>query len=207
LAALARQNYHSFEVIVVANGCTDRTAEAAQGRCDRLIVLSQKSLGVARNLGARLAKGELLVFLDADTTLEPLTLRTIVDRFAIGDAVGTLKGRPNSDRFAYRLLYWLKNSIHRWLVHAGSSGVIICWKDQFLRNGGFDEGLEVRENSDLIHRLRRFGKYRYIDEVCATTSMRRYDQRGLRRVLWLWSRLWLRSVFGDLHQRRYETVR
>jgi len=57
LESLQRQNYGWFEVIVVANGCTDRTREVARGRCHRLILLSQKSLGVARNLGARMARG------------------------------------------------------------------------------------------------------------------------------------------------------
>jgi len=56
--------------------------------------------------------------------------------------------------------------------------VIVCWKDHFLRIGGFDEGLQVRENSDLIWRLKDFGAYKYIGEVAATTSMRRYEQSG-----------------------------
>ena len=73
--------------------------------------------------------------------------------------------------------------------------------------GGFDEGLEVRENSDLIWRLKKFGAYKYVGEVTATTSMRRYEQRGLGRMFWLWIKLWLQSHFGDLHHRHYETVR
>jgi glycosyltransferase involved in cell wall biosynthesis len=207
LVALRRQNYGWFEIVVVANGCTDRTAEIARGICQRVIVLSQKSLGVARNLGARMARGELLLFLDADTTLEPMALRRIAQDFSIRDAAGTLQGRPDSDRLACRLIYALKNFVHRWSLHPGSSGVILCWKEHFLRVGGFDEGLEVRENSDLIKRLRRFGRYRYIGDVSATTSMRRYEQRGVGRVVWLWCKLWLLSLVGDLHQRCYETVR
>jgi glycosyltransferase involved in cell wall biosynthesis len=207
LDALKRQNYRKFEVIVVANGCTDKTAEVAQGKCDRLIVLSQKSLGVARNLGARMARGEILVFLDADTELEPLALTIVGERFSKKYAAATLKGLPDSDRFGYRLIYALKNFSHRSSFHTGSSGVIVCWKKHFLRVGGFDEGLEVRENSELIWRLRNFGRYIYIGDAAATTSMRRYEQVGLGKMVWIWIKLWFQTHFGDLHYRRYEPVR
>ncbi len=207
LESLARQNYGWFEIIVVANGCTDGTARVARGRCHRLIVLSQKNLGVARNLGARMAQGELLLFLDADTMLEPMALRRIAEGFDTHCAAGTIKGRPDDDRLSYRLIYWLKNSVHRLRVHPGSSGVILCWKKDFERVGGFDEGLQVRENSELMRRLKRFGRYKYLGDVAATTSMRRYAQRGLRRVAWLWAKLFVQSWIGDLHQRQYEAVR
>ncbi len=207
LKELDRQDYPDFEILVVANGCRDRTAEVAQGRCHRLVTLSQKNLGVARNLGARMATGDLLVFLDADTILEPGALRIIAEQFTERNAGGTLKGQPDSDRFAYRLIYWLKNSIHRFVVHNGSSGVILCWKKDFTRVGGFDEQLELRENSDLIRRLKRFGSYKFINATTATTSMRRYERRGVWRIVWLWIKLWFFSFFGDLRNRTYEPVR
>jgi glycosyltransferase involved in cell wall biosynthesis len=207
LEALQRQNYGWFEVIVVANGCTDRTREVARGRCHRLVVLSQRSLGMARNLGARMARGELLVFLDADTLLEPMALRVIAESFSEKDTAGTVEGKPDEPRLPYLLIYRLKNLVHRWSLHPGSSGVILCWRRHFMQIGGFDERLEVRENSDLLKRLMRFGRYKYVHGVTATTSMRRYAQRGVGRVIWLWCKLWFQSFLCDLHQKRYEPVR
>lgn len=207
LAALNGQDYPEYEIVVIANGCTDRTAEVAQDKCHRLVTLKEKGLGISRNLGARLATGDLLVFLDADTLLDPRALRIIAEQFTERHAGGTLKGQPDSSRFAYRLIYWLKNFIHRFVVRNGSSGVIICWKEDFMRVGGFDERLELRENSELIRRLKRFGTYKYIGATVATTSMRRYDRRGVWHIVWLWIKLWFLSLFTDLSHRKYESVR
>jgi glycosyltransferase involved in cell wall biosynthesis len=206
LTALRRQRY-PCEIIVVANGCDDRTADVARDHCDRLVVLSQKSLGVARNLGAKIAGGELLIFLDADTLLERNALRVIVNHFQKTDAAGTVKGRPDTGRFAYQLIYGLKNFMHRAVLRNGSAGVIICWKKDFVGLGGFNEHLEVRENSELMKRLKRFGGYRYIGGTVATTSMRRYERRGVWRIVWLWTKLWVESLFNDLQHRKYEIVR
>jgi glycosyltransferase involved in cell wall biosynthesis len=207
LDALSAQTHGGIEVVVVANGCTDKTVGVARGRCQRLIVLSQKSLGVARNLGARLAKGELLAFLDADTLLAPGALATISAEFEADCAAGTVRGEPDVQRLKYKTMYALKNFTHRSGLHAGSSGIILCWKKHFMETGGFDEGLQVRENSELIRRLCRFGKYKYIEDVAAVTSMRRYDRRGCGRMTWLWIKLWFQSLFGDLHRRQYEIIR
>jgi glycosyltransferase involved in cell wall biosynthesis len=207
LAALKQQNHSNYEVIVVANGCSDSTADVARGNCDRLVVLSDKNLGVSRNLGARMAQGDILLFLDADTTLEPMALRRISQCFSRKHAAGTLMGRPDREGLKYRVVYLLKNWIHRLSLHGGSSGVIMCWKKHFFEIGGFDEQLEVRENSHLIKRLLSYGRYCYIGDVAATTSMRRYQHCGVQRVVWLWLKLWFQSLFGDLRKHRYETVR
>jgi glycosyltransferase involved in cell wall biosynthesis len=207
LDALRRQNYPAREIVVVANGCTDRTTDVARQLCDRLIVLSQKGLGISRNLGARIATGELLIFLDADTILDRRALRNIANGFARTDAAGTLRGRPDARRFAYLMMYLYKNFVHCMSLHRGSSGVIVCWKNDFMKIGGFNEQMEVCENSDLIKRLSRFGRYKYLGRASATTSMRRYERRGVCRMFWLWTRLWVESLFRDLEHRKYEAVR
>ena len=207
LETLNHQAYPQFEIIVVANGCTDRTTEVARELCDQLVIMPERGLSRARNLGGQAARGKLLVFLDADTLLRPDGLETISREFTRECAAGTLKGCPDLPRPFYRLMYAVKNFQHGHGLHEGSSGVILCWRDHFIGSGGFDETLHVSENSDLIRKLRFFGKYAYISKTAATTSMRRYETAGLPRMVCLWLKLWFQSLFSDLRHQKYEAVR
>ncbi len=206
LEALAQQTYRHFETIVVANGCTDKTQGVAKGKCHKLLSMPQRGLSRARNIGAMRANGDLIVFLDADTLLNKEALGTIAREFSRAEAIGTLRGVPDTNKMKYRLIYFLKNTIHRTHLHYGSSGVIICWRDQFKAVGGFDEELHLRENSDLMQKLKRFGKYKYFSECTATTSMRRFEKRGAE-MLFLWLKVWCISLFRDIRHRHYEPVR
>lgn len=209
LEALKHQTCRNYEVIVVANGCRDRTIEIVQeAEGVRLVDLPQKGLSRSRNEGARVATGDLLVFLDADTLLEASSLEIIARHFQPGSSTGTVRGQPDSKRFIFKLFYLFKNSIHRLSLHQGSSGVILCWKKEFDEVGGFDTALHVRENSDLNKRLSRFGSYAYIGQTTATTSMRRYDGgKRLKKALLLWIKLWFSSIFSSVRHKRYTTVR
>jgi glycosyltransferase involved in cell wall biosynthesis len=207
LEALQGQSYPRYEVIVIANACSDSTASLAQNCCDRLVVLPQKGISHARNVGARIARGDILLFLDADTLLEPGALEVIAKEFTRDFSAGTLKGKPDSPRCIFRLLYGLKNLMHACWVHKGSIGVILCWKDYFEAAGGFDEALHVMENSEFIHKLEGLGKYRCIWGTAATTSMRRYEKTGLWKTTALWFKLWLQSHWRGLRGKTYEPVR
>jgi glycosyltransferase involved in cell wall biosynthesis len=206
LRSLRAQHYPFFEVIVVANGCTDQTVRVARHRCDRVIELPDRGLGKARNTGAAKARGELLIFLDADTQLAPGTLETVATEFTSRYSSGTPRGRPDNPKLLYRAHYCWKNLLHRLSLHRGSSGVICCWRDHFKAVGGFIEDLQVRENSELIRRLHRFGPYKYLGKAVAITSMRRYEKAGARAV-WEWVRIWLKSFGSDLRCREYEPIR
>lgn len=206
LEALKKQTYRNHETIVVTNGCTDGTADAVRGKCDQLFELPERGLGPARNLGAQNARGELLLFLDADTILEPNGLQTIARKFKRHHSAGTLKGIPDYDKASYKLIYLLKNFVHKTHAHHGSSGVILCWKDHFEAVGGFDNELYLRENSDLMKKLRQFGSYTYIQATPAITSMRRYEKTGTSEMVLLWLKVWVLSNFSDIRNQTYERM-
>jgi glycosyltransferase involved in cell wall biosynthesis len=207
LENLQQQTYPFHEVIVVTNGCNDNTAAVAREKCDKLVVLTEKALCKARNVGAAKARGDLLVFLDADTLLDDEALAVIARDFPRGASSATIHGRPDRFRVVYALIYFLKNVLHRFKLHYGSSGVIVCWRDNFREIGGFNEALQVKENHDLMLRLRKFGPYKYISGTSAVTSMRRYEKGGPYKISWLWVKLWFQSLISDLRNKSYETIR
>jgi len=87
LKSLMKQSYKDFEVIVVDDGSTDKTVEKLTG----VIVLHQKHLGAGagRNLGAKNAKGDILVFVDADMTFDKNFLKMLVKPIISGKSRGT----------------------------------------------------------------------------------------------------------------------
>lgn len=84
------------EILVVSNGCTDRTCEIVRGYTDprvRLIELKEPGKMEAVNEGVRQATGEVIVFSDADFFLEPHTLRLMARKFADPEVGGVSGAR------------------------------------------------------------------------------------------------------------------
>jgi|EPASupsiteSAE347_1022098.scaffolds.fasta_scaffold12018_2 Glycosyltransferases, probably involved in cell wall biogenesis len=94
LKSLEKQDYSDFEVILVDDGSIDNTQELAsnfKSKKYRLIFLKQnhKGPGAARNLGASKAKGDILVFVDADMTFDKDFLKNLVKPIEQKKAKGT----------------------------------------------------------------------------------------------------------------------
>jgi glycosyltransferase involved in cell wall biosynthesis len=181
-----REQEGEFEIIVVANGCTDDTIGVARKYADRIFSVNVPNVSLARNVGALHAKGELFVFLDADTRLGPNALRSIVEQFGDSDVVGTFYAYPNAPRLRYSLLLAGKNLLHGAGLYAGSSGVIVGRALSFYKAHGFDPKLHVKENRLLIKKMLEFGDYKTVRKTYVTTSTRRYERWGLLRTLAFW---------------------
>ncbi len=146
------QTYLDYEVIVVNDGSTDGTAALIEELAidPRVRTVSQQNAGVsaARNAGANIAKGEWLVFLDADDELVYSAL-SLLSSFTSSSEISVVRGGfvkrsgkseiariPDGKRFVPPL--------------AGSFSVR---KASFIELGGYDEQLKFSENTELFHRF------------------------------------------------------
>ncbi len=91
LSSLSEQTYKDLEVIVVDDGSIDATVRRVTSHKSRVTLLRQqhKGPGAARNLGAKHATGETLVFVDADMTFAPDFIEKLVAPIVKGKAKGT----------------------------------------------------------------------------------------------------------------------
>ena len=209
LESVKKQNFSEYEVIVVANGCTDNTEEKVkkyQNKTLRLLSLPKANVSVARNAGALNAQGELLVFLDADTTLTADALQTISQCFKEKHAVATTLALPQEKKIKYQVTQWFKNINHYSKIYKGCSGVLICRKKDFHTVGGYNPQLSVKEHRKLTLKLLEGGKYCCIPTY-ATTSMRRFEQWGISKVSWFWITQWAKDTFNGVESTVYEKVR
>jgi glycosyltransferase involved in cell wall biosynthesis len=190
-----------FEVVVVANGCTDATAAVARARGARTIEIPVAGVSRARNLGARTAAGDVLLFLDADTVLAPGALEAIAAAVPARADYGTCRIRPDVRSAPAVVTTTLLAWGHR--LVGTSLGVLFCTRALFERSGGFDERLVAGEDNDLNARFRRLGGRRvYLGRIDAFTSMRRFERLGYARTNVAW-------LVGFCHRppARYDVVR
>lgn len=206
LHSLKNQICQDYEVIVVANGCTDKTEEIVKKRNVHFLSLPRPNVSVARNAGALNANGKILVFLDADTQLAEDSLQKIKEEFTEQYSVATTKALPDSDEIKFKIALGCKNFYNSVGIYKGCSGVLICRKEDFAAAGKYNPEIIVREHRKLILKLLEKGKYKCIDTY-VISSMRRLEQWGLGKTASFWLKQWLEDRKGNLPKSEYEKIR
>lgn len=144
----------SFEILVVDNGSTDRTAETASAGGAEVLFEPHGTIGSVRNHGARNSRGRILVFIDADVVLGANWGHEILGVLDDLDAdPQTLAGGmcivPDNATLIQRV--WFRPRETYAFSHLGT-GHLITNRDFFLALGGFDESLETGEDYEFSRR-------------------------------------------------------
>jgi len=200
------------EVIVVDGGSRDRTVEIAHGRADAVIT-APRGRAAQMNAGAAVARGEVLLFLHADTLLPggsvPAVLGALQDAAVIGGAFRVrLAASPGAGRYVRAALGITGRMIGaRGAVSRSYSGdqAIFLRAEAFRAVGGYPE-IPLMEDVELSRRMRRAGRTVLLP-LRVGTSGRRWEAWGpLRTVLLMW-RLRIGYLFGRTPSRCAEAYR
>ena len=183
------------EVIVVCNGCTDKTFQVASKYNCKVFNIKDKGVSMARNFGARQSTSDPLVFLDADIIVDKDTLDKIKDS---DYDIGVTKVKPDVDKVLPKVLMSLKTKAHT--LYGCSSGLIFCTKQIFDKIGGFDESLELGEDGKFLRAARKIGNFGMVDAY-VYNSMRRLEKVGYPKIIWFW----IKHYF--LKRKKYEVIR
>ncbi len=168
-----------FELLIVDGGSTDRTRELAQKYAT--VLTSERGRAKQMNAGARMARGDILLFLHADSRLAPDALSKIEsvleDKNVVG---GALKFHLDDDSPLFKLVSYLSNlraSISK--VYTGDFGIFVR-KSTFDMVNGFEE-IELMEDIDLCKKLKKKGELVQPDAKIIS-SPRRMKKQGILRT-------------------------
>lgn len=177
------------EVIVVDGGSRDRTVEIARRLCD-VVLSAPRGRGTQLNAGARAARGEVLLFLHADTRLPHGAIDAVRD--ALRDREwGRFDVEIDGAHPLLRVVGPLMNLRSRLTGIATGDQAIFVERGLFESAGGFPE-TPLMEDVALSTALRRSARPACLRQR-VVTSGRRWESRGvLRTILLMW---WLRLLF------------
>lgn len=185
----------SHEVVVADDGSTDATAAIATASGARVVPVHYRQIARTRNAGARAARGDKLVFVDADTRVNETLLRAAFSAFDAGAVGGGARpkfeaGAPLWSRFAMRLVVGPMA-----MLRLAAGCFVFVRRAPFEAVGGFDERHFAGEEIMLSMAMKRQGEFVILREGLVT-SPRKLMARGPWETAWLVIRLLARGVGG-----------
>jgi rSAM/selenodomain-associated transferase 2 len=175
------------EIIVVDGGSSDRTTALAQALADR-VTTAPRGRASQMNAGAAVARGDVLLFLHADTRLPAGAAKLIRDAFTNDNrAWGRFDVRIDSRHPILAAVAWMMNLRSRWSgIATGDQGIFV-YRRAFHDIGGFPD-VPIMEDIAISRALRRISR-----PVClgtpVVTSGRRWERNGVVRTIFLMWRL------------------
>lgn len=173
-----RQNNDICEIIIADGGSSDRTIEIAESFQGVKMVKTAKGRGLQMNAGAFSARGDILLFLHADTIPEEGWSQAIEgvleDSAVVGGAFTFAINNPGKK---YRMIeQWVKLRCGLFKLPYGDQGIFVK-RDIFKRIGGY-KNIPLMEDVDLIERMKEQGRIAMLG-TRVLTSERRWLRKGL----------------------------
>jgi glycosyltransferase involved in cell wall biosynthesis len=204
LQDLADQNFKNFEVILVDGHSDDNTTKQASKFSNKLnlkiINSSKRNVSTQRNLGAKLAKGEYLLFNDADNRLPNYFLEGIKYNLTREPAdIFTCWCKADTNKPADKAITTLINigvEAANLVDYQGALGALIgCRQSTFKSINGFDPTIPFAEDGEFVRRGNKKGyKFTIYKNPHFIFSLRRFRKSGKLRSFQKYAKLHLKTL-------------
>lgn len=186
-----------YEVIVVDNNSTDKTALVAKKYGATVIRETQKGVTYARQAGFLAAKAPYIATTDADALLPTNWLTTLYREFKKGKNIAVVAGQQvfSDAPPVLDFLMWLSNATLLRLPYWCVGNNLAVKRSYFDKVGGFDTSLLLYEDQDITNRIRKHGRVVKITTVKSIVSARRYNQLGILAGMWDYNKTYLKSRY------------
>lgn len=201
LDSLLAQTKPADEIVMIDSHSTDGTVEAIENYAKKLpiklITAQKKGATFARNEGADVATGELLLFIDADVQLPPTLIEKMMNRIEKQKLeVGGFSQRMETDNSRLRASARAMNGYVRAMSFTPWPIFFSCFfitKKRHEQIRGFDPELWIMEDYDYAYRARKAGaKFGLIKGTYFTASARRFDEGEGHSIL--------RAFYAELYR-------
>ncbi len=186
----------AHEIIVVNDASSDDTARIASERGATVLDVQKRQIAAVRNAGAGLAKGDVFIFVDADTILPTETLLAALRELRNGAVGGGSDVRMDGEIPLLGRIY-LKIFMLIWRPLKYAAGCFVfCTRSAFEAVGGFDEQYFASEEVWLSKALKEQGRFVVLRERVITSGrkVRMYPRFQLftiaMRLLWKGPKGW-----------------
>ena len=181
----ARAAAEPYEIIVADDASTDRTAAVAHEHGARVVRGGHRQIAATRNRGAQEARGDVLIFVDADTLVNEVVVRAALRALRAGAAGGGCAFRFDDPVPLYaRLLQPVCVRLFR-AAGLACGCFLFCTRGAFEAAGGFEEGLFAAEEAAMSKALKRQGRFVVLRQGVITSGrkLRAYSVWEILRLL------------------------
>ncbi len=202
LESIKKQTYKDYEVIIGDGNSTDKTINIAKKYGCK--IAGGGSPAVGRNKAAKKAKGEYLIFLDADVFLPDNFFSELLEKAAkYKFDVASSFSEPDSprliDKFMVRFFNFYCFILQKISPHASGMFIFIK-KSLHVSLNGFNEKLKLSEDHDYVVRAAKHGKFSFLTSPRIKFSVRRFNKEGRAGII-------LKYLYAEIYRLFHKEIK